>query len=143
MEGGGSDTASGSGSGNNGSGNNGSGNNGSQSFDIEAIITNAIARYVRDNLPQRGPRGNQGPPGDPGKPGPLGQDDTASARNNSQRFIIGEVNFFNPFYDNKSVDIVLEIEHINKDTYFYNVTMFINRIKNVTRSKVELLRNNL
>lgn len=42
---------------------------GSQSIDIEAIITNAIARSVRDNSPHRGPRGNQGVPDEQGPPG--------------------------------------------------------------------------
>ena len=122
-------------------GGSGSGN-GSQEIDIETIITNAIARYVRNNPPQQGP---QGPPGNPGEPGPPGQDGVAAAsgRNDSPRFVASEVGFFDPFYDNKSVDTAPGIEHAGKETYFRDVIIFLDRIKDVARSKAELLRNNL
>ena len=52
--------------------------------------------------------------------------------------------FFNSFYNNKSSDIEVKIEYVEKEIYFRNITIFINRIKNIARVKgVELLRNNL
>ena len=52
--------------------------------------------------------------------------------------------FFDSFYNNKSNNIELEIEYVEKKTYFKDITIFINRIKNIARVKsVELLRNNL
>ena len=57
--------------------------------------------------------------------------------------MLGEVGFLDLFYDNKSVDTILGIKHASKDIYFRNITIFINHIKDVARSKAELLRNNL
>ena len=52
--------------------------------------------------------------------------------------------FFNSFYNNKSSDIEVEIEYIEKKIYFRNVTIFIDRIRDIARVKnIELLRNNL
>ena len=52
--------------------------------------------------------------------------------------------FFDFFYDNKSSDIEAKIEYVEKKIYFRDITIFINRIKNIARVKsVELLRNNL
>ena len=52
--------------------------------------------------------------------------------------------FFDSFYDNKSSDIEAEIEYAGKKIYFRDITIFIDRIKDIARVKsVELLRNNL
>lgn len=111
-----------------------------QPIDIEAIITNAIARYVRDH-PNQGPPGPPGPPGDPGAPG---ADAGGNGNGNGNRFLATDVGFFDPFYDGKSSDTGAGMEHAGKDTYFRDVTMFIDRIKDVARVKgAELLRNNL
>ena len=110
-----------------------------QSIDIEAIITNAIARYVRDNPPSQGPAGPPGPQGNPGEPG----QNAAAAARDSPRFNAGDVGFFDPFYDGKSSDTAAGIEHAGKDTYFRDVTIFIDRIKDVVRVKGAELRNNL
>lgn len=118
-------------------------NNESQPIDIDAIITNAIARYVREHPPTQGAPGPPGPPGDPGQPG---QDGVAAVgvRNDTPRFIAADVGFFDPFYDGKSSDIASGMEHAGKDTYFRDVTMFIDRLKDVARVKgTELLRTNL
>lgn len=105
-------------------------------IDIEAIISNAIARYVRDNPPQRGP---------PGDPGPPGQDAAATAaRSDTPRFVASDVGFFDPFYDGKSSETASGMEHAGKDTYFRDVTVFIDRLKDVARVKgADLLRTNL
>lgn len=112
-----------------------------QPINIEAIITNAIARYVRDHSPNQGPPGPPGPPGDPGEPGA----DAANGNNgNGNRFLATDVGFFDPFYDGKSSDTGAGMEHAGKETYFRDVIVFIDRIKDVARVKgAELLRNNL
>ena len=52
--------------------------------------------------------------------------------------------FFDSFYNNKSSDIEIEIEYIEKKIYFRDVTIFINRIRDIARVKgIELLYNNL
>ena len=52
--------------------------------------------------------------------------------------------FFDFFYNNKLNNIEARIEYIEKKIYFRDITMFINRIKNIARVKnIELLRNNL
>ena len=52
--------------------------------------------------------------------------------------------FFDSFYNNKSSNIEAKIEYVEKKIYFRDITMFINRIKNIAKVKsVELLRNNL
>ena len=64
--------------------------------------------------------------------------------NITSRFLSSDVRFFNSFYNNKSSDIKAEIEYIEKKIYFRDITIFINRIKNIARIKdIELLRNNL
>ena len=109
-------------------------------INIEAIINNAIARYVREHPPERGPAG---PLGEPGDAKPAGQDGL-NGNKNGNRFLSSDVGFFDPFYDGKSINTRLGIEHTGKETYFRNITVFINRIKDVARVKgTELLQNNL
>ena len=111
-------------------------------IDVEAIIASAIARYVRENPPGQGPPGPPGPPGNPGAPGA----DAAAANggNGTPRFLSSDVGFFDPFYDGKSSDTGAGMEHGGKETYFRDVLVFIDRIKDVARVKgAELLRNNL
>ena len=113
---------------------------GAQPIDIEAIITNAIARYVRDNPSGQGPPGSSGPLGNPGASGA----DAAANGNHGNRFLSSDVGFFDSFYDGKSNDIGAGMEHAGKETYFRNVFVFIDRIKDVVRVKgAKLLRNNL
>lgn len=111
-----------------------------QGIDIETVIANAIARYIRENPPVQGLQGPPGPPGDPGAAGAA----AATGNNGTPRFQANDVGFFDPFYDGKSSDTGAGIEHAGKDTYFRDVTIFIDRIKDVARVKgSELLRNNL
>ena len=52
--------------------------------------------------------------------------------------------FFDSFYDNKSSNIKIEIEYIEKKIYFRDIMIFINRIKNIAKVKnIKLFRNNL
>ena len=114
---------------------------------IQAAITAAIAQYVAQHPPQPGPQGVPGPPGNPGAPGAPGapgNDGSANGRNDTPRFVASDVGFFDPFYDNKSNDTGPGVEHAGKETYFRDILVFIDRIKDVARVKgAELLRNNL
>ena len=94
----------------------------------------------------RVPLGVPGPPGPPGEPGPPGipGQDAVNGNGNSNRLQGSDVGFFDPFYNGKSSDTAVGMEHSGKETYFRDVTMFIDRIKDVARVKgVELVRNNL
>ena len=85
----------------------------------------------------------RGPVGLIGDPRPAEQDGLNGNRNGN-RFLNSDVGFFDPFYDGKSSNTGLGLEHTSKETYFRDVIVFINRIKDVTRVKgTELLRNNL
>ena len=60
------------------------------------------------------------------------------------RFNPDDVGYFDPFYDNKSVDTAADIEHSGKATYFRDVHTFIERIKDVVRTKgSEVVSRNL
>ena len=60
------------------------------------------------------------------------------------RFLNNDIGFFDFFYNNKFNNTKAKIKHIRKKTYFYNVFIFINRIKNIIKIKsVKLMRNNL
>ena len=64
--------------------------------------------------------------------------------NDISRFLTDEINFFDPFYDEKSCDIAFRMKYIDKKMYFCDVIVFIDRIKNVVNVKrIELLRNDL
>lgn len=86
-----------------------------------------------------------GQPGPPGPPGPQGEQGPAgNGANGTDRLIPDDVGFFDPFYDGKSVDTGPAIEHAGKSTYFRDVHVFIDRVKDVARAKGEvLLRQNL
>ena len=71
-------------------------------------------------------------------------DRATNNRNDTLRFVVSDIGFFNLFYDSKLNDIVIDIKHVGKETYFRDILIFINCIKNVARVKgAELLRNNL
>ena len=106
---------------------------------MDTIIGNAIARFLREN---RLPTGPPGPPGPLGEPGPPGELNGSGAH--SPRFNPGDIGFFDPFYDNKSADTGPGMEYTGKETFFRDVIVFINRIKDIARTKgTELVRANL
>ena len=87
----------------------------------------------------------------PGSPGPLGNlenlevsgklEVTKDSNKSRSRFNLDDVRFFNSFYESKFVDIILVIEYTKKSTFFWNVYIFINRVKDIARTKGnELLR---
>ena len=55
------------------------------------------------------------------------------------RFHVNDIDFFNLFYDSKTINIVFIIKHFNKNIYFRKIYIFINRIKDVTRIKNNML----
>ena len=55
--------------------------------------------------------------------------------NNRNRFLANNIKFFNLFYNRKSINIKLKIKYINKNIYFYNIIIFINKIKNIIKIK--------
>ncbi|KAL2038847.1 hypothetical protein N7G274_008369 [Stereocaulon virgatum] len=109
------------------------GNNGRSDdtmLDLDIIISNAIARFLRENqIPQ-------GPPGRPASPRLHG-----SYWPQSPRFNPGDIGFLDPFYGNKSADTGPTMEHTGKETFFRDVIVFIDRIKDVARAKGTELRN--
>ena len=54
-----------------------------------------------------------------------------------------EFEFFDSNYDNKLINIELTIEYINKETYFWNVYLFIKRVKDLIIIKDFIIRENL
>ena len=77
-------------------------------------------------------------------PNQLDQNIAIGLRSDNLRFITANVDFFDLFYNDKLSDIVLDIKYTNKDIYFRDVTIFINRIKNITYIKdTKLTRVNL
>ena len=55
------------------------------------------------------------------------------------RFNPNDIGYFNPFYNNKSSDTTVDVEHSSKATYFRDVYTFIDRIKDIARAKGETL----
>ena len=69
---------------------------------------------------------------------------TAGPVQSDNRWNAAEIGFFDPLYDGKSAATGNAIEHSEKDIYFRNVHVFIERIKNMTQIKDDILiRNNL
>ena len=103
----------------------------------------AMIAEIRTAPGPQGPQGNPGPPGDPGpqgEPGPAG----AASTGGTERFNPDDVGYFDPFYDSKSVDTAPAIEHAGKSTFFRDIHVFLDRVKDVARAKGDtLLRQNL
>ena len=51
------------------------------------------------------------------------------------RFNLDNVEFFNSFYESKFIDIILIVEYTRKSTFFRNIYIFINRVKNIVYIK--------
>ena len=49
----------------------------------------------------------------------------------NSRFVTSDISFFNLFYNDKSINITFEVKYSEKKIYFYNVVIFINRIKDI------------
>ena len=104
----------------------------------EDIIRKIIIQILAEV--QRKP-GLFGSPGFPGPPGVVGV--TNGIGGGTERFIFQDVNFFDPFYDGKSINTGFAMEHAGKDTYFRDVHVFIDKIIDVSRTKNDVVRQNL
>ena len=62
-----------------------------------------------------------------------------NVNNETKRFNSNNINYFDSFYKSKSIDIVFIIKHIDKSIFFRDIHVFINRIKNVTRAKNDVI----
>ena len=72
------------------------------------------------------------------------QEDLESASNNNnigdtKRFNSDDVDYFNLFYKSKFINTALAIEHIDKSTFFRDIHIFVDRVKNVVRAKGDAL----
>ena len=119
------------GEGSSGNSNGGNGLNPAVAAAIAAAV-NAAVNAAMQNLPV-GPQGPEGPPGPPGEGG-----------NQGPRWNASDVGFFDPFYEGKSAASGEPIVHSGKDTYFRDVHIFIDRIKDMALIKgSDVIRNNL
>ena len=64
---------------------------------------------------------------------------TAADNNEINRFHANDIDFFDLFYNKKTIDIVFIIKHFNKNIYFRDIYIFIDRIKDVIRVKDNVL----
>ena len=62
-----------------------------------------------------------------------------NVNNEIKRFNLDDVNYFDSFYKSKSVDTIFIIEHINKNIFFRDIHVFVNRVKNVIRVKNDVI----
>jgi hypothetical protein len=62
----------------------------------------------------------------------------------SERWVTADLEFFDSIYDEKFTVTTDSMQHVDKDTYFRDVYLFIDRIKNIAIIKeIETVRNNL
>ena len=55
-----------------------------------------------------------------------------SSNNNNTKWNAKKLEFFDLMYDNKSINIEQIMKHANKNIYFWNVHLFLNKVKNMT-----------
>lgn len=87
---------------------------------IETVVARAMARTSRGFQEPAGPTG---PAGSAGPAGPAG-DGGISGRWNP-----GDIGFFDPNYEGKSAATAEALTHTEKDTYYKNVHVFVERVK--------------
>ena len=58
-----------------------------------------------------------------------------NVNNKIDRFNSNNVSYFDSFYKSKSIDIVFVIEHINKNIFFRDIHVFVDRVKDFARVK--------
>ena len=58
---------------------------------------------------------------------------------NVDRFNADDVDYFDSFYENKSANIAFVIEHFDKNIFFRNIYIFLDRVKNIVRIKNNVL----
>lgn len=109
---------------------------------LNRIIAESVSRTIRKLSNQGGlPPEPLGPPGPTGSTGLAGDDDENDHRN---RWNPTEVGFFDPMYNDKSMHTDDPLKHSGKETYFRDVHLFIERIKDILHIKdANLVRTNL
>ena len=80
------------------------------------------------------PIGQLGPPKDRRDYRPPGEGGTRTTR-----FNLDNIGFFDLFYDSKSIDTAPAIEYTGKSTFFRDIYIFIDRVKDIARIKGEEL----
>ena len=55
------------------------------------------------------------------------------------RFNSDDINFFDSFYKSKFVNITSAIKYSNKNTFFQDIYIFVNRVKNIVYTKKDIL----
>ena len=55
------------------------------------------------------------------------------------RFNSNNINYFDLFYESKSINIISIIEYIRKSIFFRDIYIFLNRVKNIARVKSDIL----
>ena len=116
---------------------------------LHDLIVNTVNTAVGNLTLPPGPQGQQGPAGNDGQDGRDGIDgrdgtNAAGGSGGPPRWNPGELGFFDPNYDGKSVSTGSAIEHAGKETYFRDVHLFIDRAKDIAAIKeAKTVRENL
>lgn len=106
---------------------------------IQEAVNAGIQQYQAAHPAAPGP---PGPPGPAGAQGPAGNDGNG---NSTARWNPGDVGFFDPLHDGKSVASgASSMEHTGKDTFFRDVHLFLEHARDVAGVKGDdLVRTNL
>ena len=113
---------------------------------LHDLIVNTVNTAVGNLTLPPGPQGPAGNDGQDGRDGINGRDGTNAAGGSGgpPRWNPGELGFFDPNYDGKSVSTGSAIEHAGKETYFRDVHLFIDRAKDIAAIKeAKTVRENL
>ena len=109
---------------------------------LRAFITDTVNAAVANLNPNFGPP-NHGPPNPGTPPGPP-ENGNLPGHTDRNKWNAGDVGFYDPNYEGKSVGSASPIEHTGKETYFRDVHLFIERAKELAAVKGgEMVRNNL
>ena len=72
---------------------------------------------------------------------PAYTEDTLFRTDKQDKFVAGDIGYFHPFYNEKSAETGAHIEHAGKDTYFRDVYVFTERVKDVGRFNSKVKEN--
>ena len=59
--------------------------------------------------------------------------------NDSEKLNLDNIDYFDLFYKNKSINIIFIIEYTKKSIFFRDIYVFFNRVKNIARVKSNIL----
>ena len=68
-----------------------------------------------------------------------GEQKSSDNNNGPDRFNLNDIEYFDPFYESKIIDIASTIKHIDKSIFFRDIHVFIDRVKNIARAKSDVL----